>query len=193
MIERAVRRLKEHFTDVVTQPPCPDVSDLEDEEPITVPHGLREFLTRYDGIEVGTEDPVNGELFGSDRMMSWQGDLLSASPPTSLFLPLHGDGCGNYYVTLCDGPAHGGVFFYDHEPDALTVAAASDVPHFIAMWADHLIATHRSNGERSAVELLPCHDLDWLRANDPALLMLMRRARPLAYCNLASDEDHPVR
>ena len=185
LLDSAIAALEAYFTHVVVEPaaddPCDDL--LDDGEAITeIPRGLRQYLTRCDGIMINTHDLVEGELFGSDVMMGWQGSHTEVTQLKSIVLPLRSDGCGNYDVVLCDGPAAGGVFFLETVTGTLDVIIASDVPHYVKMWADHLIASHERDGSRRPHTSRPYFDEGWLRKHDPAALMMRTVSRTLPYC-----------
>jgi hypothetical protein len=85
------------------------------------------------------------------------------------WVPVAGDGCGNYYVLDASREhlAADGVFFIEtiHDPNSLAYIVASDVWHFLRF----LLEEELRDDERFDDEFFRLQERDWRRAYDEAL------------------------
>jgi hypothetical protein len=110
-----------------------DINEFEGRTGLSIPNQLRDWLKQSNGSLVGP-----GGLFGiqpCDYRVDIERDLSFYPQWASLgYIPVAGDGCGNYYVAVTNRSVDNGVIaFIDtmSDPDRPGYAVASDTEHFL--------------------------------------------------------------
>lgn len=159
----------------VPSPPCEEafagtnhetISDLEKRIGIVVPLSLREWLCFANGPCIGP-----GGVLGIRPERHWLDieEVLQSYPSWKGhgWLPVAGDGCGNYYViNTCEC---GSVYFVDTAMDAdkLAYAVASDLWMFLWFLFNHELGDTRWPFTR-----------EYVVANDPRIMNCSRAPLP---------------
>lgn len=181
--DEIIRRLQQHFDTVTVHPPAGNdaLQEVHARLP-AVPDALLDFWHYCDGIKVTRYE--EGDLFGIQRS-------LAVYPccdvgQVARFVPLRGDGCGDYdCLVVGEGRLEGVVVFWDHEVyDGPAYLLGGSLLSYLDMWADHMIHEYLPNGERDPrcqppkLNVWPFlgkpeyrhpwpFDESWMRARDP--------------------------
>ena len=109
-----IDRLRQHFENVTVHPPADAAALHEVRKRVPgVSDVLLSFWRYCNGICVTRFE--EGDLFGIDRSLSLY-PLGNDAQRLGRFVPLRGDGCGDYdSLVVGDGPYEGAVVFWDHE------------------------------------------------------------------------------
>ena len=167
-IETAIGRLSEYFDAVNVGAPPSDVTRAKLRRATGgLPKGLEAYFDACDGVRVGTQDGVYGELFSAKEITK----ICSLRLLDDRWIPLRSDGCGNYDVVVRSfARGVGSVVFFDHEAEGVSHFLASSVPAYVEMWADWLLSTFKPDGSwKTRAKRHPWpFDLEWVQARDPA-------------------------
>ncbi|MHB0935652.1 MAG: SMI1/KNR4 family protein [Armatimonadota bacterium] len=180
-----VQRLEQHFDTVVVHPPAGDAAlrELQQRVP-AVPEVLLAFWQYCDGIQV--TDDEEGRLLGVQQAL----ERYPCSDSTGIerFIPIRGDGCGDYdCLVIGPGPFEGAVVFWDHEVDeGASYLLGGTFLSYLDMWSDYLMHTYLTNGERECDDPFSDDALEsehpwpfdeqWMRKRDPVAKKLLGKA-----------------
>jgi hypothetical protein len=141
-----VLRLKQHFNSVTVHPPADHAAFCELRERIpAVPEALLSFWGYCDGIRV---TDCEGEIFGIRKVLDYY-PLYDDTAGLGRFVPLRGDGCGDYDCLIVGvGQCEGSVVFWDHEIyDGAAYLLGGSFLNYLDMWAEHMVHEYLPDGE----------------------------------------------
>jgi cell wall assembly regulator SMI1 len=144
-----------------------ELDELEARIGATLPPQLRQWLAICKGEAIAP-----GGVFGvrPDEPALDIGHRLSVHDPLRGWLPVAGDGNGDVYVLVTDGPLAGRVAFIDQaDPDEIACIVASD------LWLFLRFLLRREAGERGWP-----FDLTMVTAADPGMANVPNGLRPWA-------------
>ncbi|MCA9026329.1 MAG: SMI1/KNR4 family protein [Planctomycetaceae bacterium] len=199
-IHDSIDRLCNYFRNVDIGPPASSENlDALKTSFAYIPEEVESFYSTFDGISVGIDDNVSGEILDLGFSLS-QTPMPYYYDDPEQYLPIQSDGCGSWHcLVLRSGFGAGSVIFLDHEVDkGPAYLLAGSLHGYFGMWTDHLIFRHDRDG-RMYPECRPVEldkwpwlsrpkkdhpwpfDLEWMKENDPAAQVLIEDPRFLEW------------